>query len=274
MSQINLEQILEMLLNEDTQSATEALHEYVVAKARAEYERVLDESEEIEEMDHSDESDDFREDVIAGEEMAEEELEGDMYEDDDLEMDDMDGADEVEMSFDDEGDMDMDMDMGAEETQGDVADKVDDLEDELEELRAEFEKLMAAEMDEPEHSDMDFGDEEDDEEAEENEEELEEATNFSSKESRQPLDGKQVEADSTESPYSKAPKQTKVSGAGEPVRIKDGGDGDSGDNKAKDHTPEDNLDVPSKSHGSSYGSGAKKPEAGDKDSPLTKAPGK
>jgi len=51
------------------------------------------------------------------------------------------------------------------------------------------------------------------------------------------------EADSNESPMSKAPAKTKVEGAGEPVKAKDGSDGDSGANSPKDHTPSDNIKV-------------------------------
>ena len=37
--------------------------------------------------------------------------------------------------------------------------------------------------------------------------------------------------------------KTKVEGAGEPVKAKDGSDGDSGANSPKDHTPSDNIKV-------------------------------
>jgi len=57
-SRANLEQILELLLAEENEQAEELLHEYVVAKARQQYERVLDESEEVEEdLDESEEVD-------------------------------------------------------------------------------------------------------------------------------------------------------------------------------------------------------------------------
>ena len=48
-SRNKLEDILELLLSEENDKAEEMLHEYVVAKARAEYEKVLDEdvSEEV-----------------------------------------------------------------------------------------------------------------------------------------------------------------------------------------------------------------------------------
>jgi hypothetical protein len=51
------------------------------------------------------------------------------------------------------------------------------------------------------------------------------------------------EADSNESPFTKKPKGTTVAGAGAPVKAKDGSEGDKGANKAKDHTPSDNIKV-------------------------------
>ena len=52
-SRSKLEEILELLLAEENEKAEELLHEYVVAKARAEYEKVLDEdvAEEDAEVD-------------------------------------------------------------------------------------------------------------------------------------------------------------------------------------------------------------------------------
>ena len=67
---------------------------------------------------------------------------------------------------------------------------------------------------------------------------LEEATKLSDSVA-EPKGG---EADSNESPFSKAPKQSKVEGAGEPVKAKDGGEGVKGES-AKDHTPSDNIKV-------------------------------
>ena len=69
--------------------------------------------------------------------------------------------------------------------------------------------------------------------------ELEEATKLSNNVA-EPKGG---EADSNESPFTKAPKKTNVQGAGSPVKAKDGGEGNKGDNKPKDHTPTDNIKV-------------------------------
>ena len=48
-SRTQLEEILELLLAEENEKAEEMLHEYVVAKARAEYENILDEDSSAEE---------------------------------------------------------------------------------------------------------------------------------------------------------------------------------------------------------------------------------
>lgn len=234
MSESRLEEILELLLAEENEKAEEMLHEYVVSKARAEYEKVLDESEEEveEEVEEAiDQSNDFEDDILADEEEIEADEIGEAEDDMDMDMGDEEGESEEETDAEEE----------AEEE--DLEDKVSDLEAELEDLRAEFEKLMADEMEEPEHADMEMDSEEGEEmDLESVEYDLDEATNFSNKEARQPLDGKQVEADSTESPLSKKPKATSVSGAGTPVKSKDGGEGNKGE-KAKDHTPTDNIKV-------------------------------
>jgi len=82
----------------------------------------------------------------------------DVSDDSDDDMDDMDGNDHD--------------DMGAD---GDIEDRVMDLEDALEDLKAEFDALMADEKNEPEHhdgvDDPDFGDSEEGEEEEEDENE-------------------------------------------------------------------------------------------------------
>ena len=62
-SRSKLEEILELLLAEENEKAEEMLHEYVVAKARAEYEKVLDEDSssdaEVEEEAVEEEADDM-----------------------------------------------------------------------------------------------------------------------------------------------------------------------------------------------------------------------
>ncbi len=258
-SRANLEQILELLLAEENDQAEELLHEYVVAKARQQYERVLDESEEVEEdleeseevdesscgskkkhneeeeveetIDHSDSSADYVEDVTAIQDAVE--------------------ADEFGEA-DDEEDGEMD---------GDMEDKLDDLEDELADLKAEFEKLMADddEAEDDAEDAMDAAVDADAEEIEFDQDEMESVEydldeNFedsleeATKLSDNVADPKAPTSDNDASPFTQAPKETKVEGAGEPVHSKDGGEGDHGD--SANANPQDpgnhNIDVEQK----------------------------
>ena len=258
-SRANLEQILELLLAEENDQAEELLHEYVVAKARQQYERVLDESEEVEEdleeseevdesscgskkkyneeeeveetIDHSDPSADYVEDVTAIQDAVE--------------------ADEFGEA-DDEEDGEMD---------GDMEDKLDDLEDELADLKAEFEKLMADddEAEDDAEDAMDAAVDADAEEIEFDQDEMESVEydldeNFedsleeATKLSDNVADPKAPTSDNDASPFTQAPKETKVEGAGEPVHSKDGGEGDHGD--SANANPQDpgnhNIDVEQK----------------------------
>jgi len=267
-SRANLEQILELLLAEENEQAEELLHEYVVAKARQQYERVLDESEEVEEeldeseevdesscnskkkneeqevdetIDHSDPSADYVEDVTAIEDAVEADEFGEGDDEDDGEMD------------------------------GDVEDKIDDLEDELEALKAEFEKLMSDDDDAEEDADdamdaamdadadeIEFDDQEMesveyslDEEVEDDQ--IDEATKLSDQTSPQSttsLDVPDPGADNNQSPFTSKPGGTAVEGAGKPVVMKDGGEGDHGDSgTANPQDPGDhNIDVEHKSN--------------------------
>jgi hypothetical protein len=247
-SRTKLEQILELLLAEDNAKAEEMLHEYVVAKARAEYERVLDESEEEVEVEETVDSED--------EEAVEETIDqSNDFEDDIL-------ADESEIASDEAGfnegeDEEGEDEEGEDEGDEDLEDKVDELESELEDLRAEFEALMAGEENEPEHADMDdaeevemdMGDEGEDEmmdsveydldeEAEEDDEVVEEATKLSNNVSAPKAPN--ADASNSASPVAKHKAGWET---GAPVKAKDGGEGDKGANKAKDHTPTSNIKV-------------------------------
>ena len=146
------EAMLEALINEDQEAAQEIFHNIVVAKSREIYEELLaedfgaEEEEEGEEEEESGDSNPFGGSEEGEEEEGEEEEEGGEEDDD----------------------------MGSEEPEGEIEDRVMDLEDALEELKADFEALMADEANEPEHhdgeddpafggeDDMDFGGEEDD----------------------------------------------------------------------------------------------------------------
>jgi len=167
------EEMLERLINEDKAGAEELFHEIVVERSREIYENLLAEEADDEEVDESDdeevdESDD--EEVDESDDELEEDFDLDEFEveadDDEMDMD-MGGDETDDMLGDLEGGDDMDMD-----GEGDVEDRVEDLEDALDELKAEFEKLMSGDEGEDEDEggddmDMDMDDEEGEEEPEE-----------------------------------------------------------------------------------------------------------
>lgn len=132
------EQMLEHLINEEQDKASELFHELVVSKSREIYENIL--------------SDSFGDEDEMGDEEFGPEDEHDI------------GGDETD-DFIDDMESDEDEGMGDEGEFGDegLEDRVVDLEDALDDLRAEFEELMAKESGESEHDD-DFGDEESDSE--------------------------------------------------------------------------------------------------------------
>jgi len=143
------EQLIEYIINDDVEKAKELFHNIVVGKSRELYNDLIAEemSDEMDEnYDHDmdeagsmDQTDDMMHDIEA-------DHEGMGHDDDGM---DMDMGDNDDMDMDTDGDMDM----GHEEGEGGMEDRVMDLEDALDELKAEFEKLMADEKDEPEHHD-------------------------------------------------------------------------------------------------------------------------
>ena len=149
-------ELIELIISEETDQAKALFHDIVVDKSRSIYESLIDETEEDEELEESD---------------FDEELGGDAAEEfiDDI------SADEEGLALEDE-----------DEDEEEMEDRVVDLEDALDELKAEFEKMMGGgdeddmEMDmdmEPEMDDMEMDMEpEEDEEAEEDEEDEMEET--------------------------------------------------------------------------------------------------
>ena len=127
------EQMLEALINEETEKAKEIFHDIVVEKSRDIYESLLEDDfappaeEPTTEMFGSDEEGDESEEEPADDEAS----------DMDMDMGDEEGADGEEMD-------------DSEQT-----DRILDLEDALEELKAEFEQLMAG--DDMGGDDMDMG---------------------------------------------------------------------------------------------------------------------
>ena len=247
MSRKTLEQILEHLLSDDTTKAEELLHEYVVEKARSEYTRVLDESDEewLDEEDVDDMEEEIDHDEI-----------GEAEEDDDMEVIDQADDFEDEMAADDEAGMDAEMDMDDEmdsDEDADLEDKVDELEAELEDLKAEFEALMSDEGEEEVGGEDDVDDIEDiedeidaDEEGEMEsvEYDLEESFVSDNSSAEKPDMSGDEDASSKESSLTKAPK--KEVDKAKPVKNHDGSDGKAAaSTKAKDETPTDNVDVKS-----------------------------
>ena len=147
-------ELIELIISEETDQAKALFHDIVVDKSRSIYESLIDETEEDEELEESD---------------FDEELGGDAAEEfiDDI------SADEEGLALEDEG-----------EDEEEMEDRVVDLEDALDELKAEFEKMMGGgdeddmEMDmdmEPEMDDMEMDMEpEEDEEDEDEEDDMEE----------------------------------------------------------------------------------------------------
>ena len=231
-----LEQVLELLINEEQDAAAELLHSVIVEKARGMYEELVDEDF------GGDEKEDFADEI----ESDKDEIESDEIFDD-------------EEEGDEEGEEE-DSEEPAEEEE--VEDRLEDVEASLAELRAEFDALMADELDEPEHADLDVemdGELDGDIEVEgmyeeEVGEDLEEATKLQDEVSvDMGSEGKlagtgnksKVGATGKESMFTKAP--SKADHGGKPHETGVGGD-ESGEkaSQGEDHTPEDNIDVPQK----------------------------
>jgi len=143
-------ELIELIISEETDQAKALFHDIVVDKSRSIYESLIDETEEDEELEESD----F--DEALGGDAAEEFI-------DDI------SADEEGLALEDEGE------------EEEMEDRVVDLEDALDELKAEFEKMMAGEEGEEDDMDMDMEPEMDDmemdmepEEGEEDEEDEDE----------------------------------------------------------------------------------------------------
>jgi hypothetical protein len=140
------EQLIEYVINDDTQKAQELFHEIVVEKSRQIYEDIMseeevDESEDLEEADMGGDAADQLIDNVEAEEQDDMnmEAEGDDVEELDVEVDD--GGDE-DMGGDDFGGDDMG---GSDEAA--TKDDIMNLEDKLDQLMAEFEDLMGGDND-------------------------------------------------------------------------------------------------------------------------------
>jgi hypothetical protein len=155
------EQLIEYVINDEEAKAKELFHDIVVEKSREIYENLMDETEELDEESDS-ERDDHAE--KAGKKVAKDIEYDELHEEDDEELDENYGMEEELMNdveteeegismeeesdaeFDDKAENDgeemtHDMEAGHNE-EGDIEDRVVDLEDKLDELMAEFESLM------------------------------------------------------------------------------------------------------------------------------------
>ena len=158
------EQLVEFIINDETDKARELFHQIVVEKSRDIYENLVSE-EDLDEVGGN-QVEDMVQDVQMDEEGISEEEEGE----DDMSMD-ADAMDADEMS-------------GEEHEEAEIEDRVVDLESALDELKAEFDALMAGEEHEEHEMPGIHGDEgaeeqseffESDEEVAEESEEVEES---------------------------------------------------------------------------------------------------
>ena len=167
------EQLIEYVINDEEAKAKELFHDIVVEKSREIYENLMNE-EELDEESHDEKADDRAErdankvkededeeldegeeelDEMMGNELSDEvemEEEGSMQEDEesDVEFDDAAEEDGEELTH----------DMEKDHNEGDIEDRVVDLEDKLDELMAEFESLMGGDEHGDSVSDIDGGD--------------------------------------------------------------------------------------------------------------------
>ena len=141
------EQLIEYVINDEEDKAKELFHDIVVEKSREIYENLMnDEEQDDESKEEEDDEEDLDEgmDSIGGDasdsliDDVESEEQGMQEDDQDAEFDDEAEEDGEDLTH----DMEMDHDEGAE---GDIEDRVIDLEDKLDELMAEFESMMGGE---------------------------------------------------------------------------------------------------------------------------------
>ncbi len=236
--------ILDLTTNEEYDAAAKLFHTLLVESSRKIYEDVMDDEAGDEDFgsdagDESDGSGDEKEDFIDSVAQDNDEVDSE-------ENFDMSGADGE--------------DLEAGEGEGEVEDRVEDLELALADLRAEFDELMSQEMEEPNH---DFGDEGDvegdidgdvegdfeggvegDFEGDDDEfKQLGEATQFQKEVAKEPL-GKEKPGNKN-SPLAKS--QEKKNFGGQPTKFaKPTGDGKEASNAVRKEKTNHNIDVSSK----------------------------
>jgi hypothetical protein len=149
------EQLLELLINEETEKAEALFHEIVVEKSRDIYEGLADETVQEashEEKEKKDEAEDSVDEAVEIEDEKTDEAEikeVETKEEESIEEVGGDATDDLvkDITADEVGDAetaadDMEKDMDADAETGDTDERVADLEDALDDLKAEFEKMM------------------------------------------------------------------------------------------------------------------------------------
>jgi len=163
------EQLIEYVINDEEAKAKELFHDIVVEKSREIYENLMQEEEELDEATEEDEEDseELDENMMGGDEGDEfirgvSSKQGNSLEDDiNAEEQGMQEDEESDVEFDDAAEEDgeeLTHDIEAGHDEGDIEDRVVDLEDKLDELMAEFESLMGGEEHGDSVSDIDGGD--------------------------------------------------------------------------------------------------------------------
>lgn len=153
------EQLIEYVINDEEAKAKELFHDIVVEKSREIYENLMNEEDQEEELDESEEEE-LDENMMGGD------ASDDLIDDVEAEEQGMMEEDDEDEAFDDAAeedgeDLTHDMEMDNDEGNGDIEDRVVDLEDKLDELMAEFEAIMGGDEGGAmgdEVSDMDGGD--------------------------------------------------------------------------------------------------------------------
>jgi len=153
------EQLIDLIINENEEQAKALFHDIVVEKSREIYESMMDEEEETVEEAVEEELDEGEEDLEEGF-GGQEQGQGMGGEVGGL-LDEIDAEEQGMTEEDDEfSDIEMDSEDDGEMPEGDIEDRVVELEDKLDELMAEFESMMGSEGGE-EDMGGEFGGEED-----------------------------------------------------------------------------------------------------------------
>ena len=282
-----LEKVLEFIINEENEKASDLLHDVFVEKARGIYEEIATEDEEIEEATEEEveeaKSDDDKEDKEQVDEADIQDQFADEVEVDSEMIDQEEVAEEDPMG----DEIPMDDEMGDAEGEDPVEDAFMNVEDALDELKAEFAQLMGdeepADMDDEapvdDMSDMVDAEEEDplmmggnDEEPVEEELDYEQvgegAVNVPDPNMSET--GFAAAGGSTGAVGNKSPVASKNDMGGTAVKVNDGSEGDHGDNVVKEDNA-GNVNVPGGKAGKAQSNVAdpkNSEEASNKKSPI------